>query len=92
MPEKALEALKDAYRSQVAWMHRQADKLESGKSQHLEEVGALVKNVSSELAEDFRHRANNLQAAIDAYERLTVGKMSGEPRQVTANAGRVATS
>ncbi len=70
MPEKALEALKAAYRDHVAWMHVHADKLETGKSQHHETDGTYVRDKSRELAEDFRHRANNLQAMIDAYERL----------------------
>ncbi len=70
MPDKALEALKAAYREQVEWMHVRAEEYESGKCQHHEMWGTMVHNKSAELAEEFRHRANNLQAIMDAYERL----------------------
>jgi hypothetical protein len=70
MPEKALEMLKAAYREQVAWMHARAEEYESGKTQHHEMQGSNVQNKSAELAAELRHRANNLQAVIDSYERL----------------------
>jgi hypothetical protein len=71
MPDKGLAALKQAYQQHVEWMHTHAEKLETGKVQHLEQDGHLVVNRSQELAEDFRHRANNLLALIEAYERLS---------------------
>jgi hypothetical protein len=67
--EKALTALKAAYLEHVRWMHNHADELESGKSQHHVAEGTLIVNKSDELAQEFRHRANNLHAMIDAYER-----------------------
>jgi uncharacterized protein YecT (DUF1311 family) len=70
MPEKALELLKAAYREQMAWMHARAEEYETGKAQHHEMQGNAVHNKSTELAAELRHRANNLQAVIDSYERL----------------------
>jgi hypothetical protein len=62
MPDKALEVLKVAYREQVEWMHARAEEYENGTCQHHVMQGAAVHNKSAELAEEFRHRANNLQA------------------------------
>jgi hypothetical protein len=72
MSEAALKALREAYLEQVAWMHARAEELESGKCQHHVMEGGRVRNKSQELAEEFRHRARNLQAAIDAYDRLSL--------------------
>jgi hypothetical protein len=71
MPENPLTTLKAAYLNHVHWMHSHAADLESGKSQHHVAEGTLIVNKSAELAEEFRHRANNLLAMIEAYERLS---------------------
>jgi hypothetical protein len=70
MPEKALALLKAAYREQVEWMHARAEEYETGKTQHHEMQDSVLDNKSVELAAELRHRANNLQAVIDSYERL----------------------
>jgi hypothetical protein len=70
MPDKALEALKVAYKQHVEWLHSHAEKLETGKFEHLDHDSGAAMNKSTELAQDFRHRANNLDALIQAYERL----------------------
>jgi hypothetical protein len=51
-------------------MHARAEEYESGKSQHHVMESAMVHKKSHDLAVEFRHRANNLQAVIDAYERI----------------------
>ena len=58
MPDDAFKALKQAYARHIAWMHEHAEKYETGKTQHLEHNGGQVVNKSSELAAEFRHRAN----------------------------------
>ncbi|MDB5736162.1 MAG: hypothetical protein JWN16_2799 [Alphaproteobacteria bacterium] len=70
MPDKALQALKEAYQHHVEWMQTHAEQLETGKAQHLEQDRGMVVNKSTELAEEFRYRANNLHALILAYEAL----------------------
>jgi hypothetical protein len=71
MPDKALAALKAAYKQHVEWMHSHAEKLEAGNFQHLDNNSGTAVNKSVELAQDFHHRANNLDALIEAHERLT---------------------
>ena len=71
MRDKHLDALRAAYLKHITWMHEHAEKYESGKAQHLEHDGSQVVNRSQELAEEFRHRANNLEAHLNAYERLS---------------------
>jgi hypothetical protein len=70
MSDNAFAALKQSFLIQITWMQAHAEKLESGKCQCSEMDGPTVHNRSLELAEDFRHRANNLKAAVEAYERL----------------------
>ena len=66
-----LEALKKAYREQIAWMKARAQEYETGNCQHKVIDGAFIHDRTLELAADYRHRANNLQAIIDACERLS---------------------
>ncbi len=71
MPNRlVLEALKQAYCDQVAWMQARAEEYETGKCQHHEMDGPFPLDKSTELAEEYRHRANNLRATMDAFERL----------------------
>lgn len=76
MPEKALEALKLAYAQHIEWMLSHAEKFETGKAQVLEQDNGSVLNKSGELAQEFRYRANSLDALIRAYEALTTKSSS----------------
>ena len=52
----ALELLLQAYRDEIAWLLARAKESDASKTL---------------AAADYIHRANNLQATIDGYERLT---------------------
>jgi hypothetical protein len=70
MPDIAFQSLKQACHQQVLWLQAHAAEYERGKCQLLESCDGAIKDKSAEIAEQFRHQANNLQAVIDAYERL----------------------
>ena len=70
MPETVLHSLKQACHQQVLWLHAHASAYEEGRCQHLEVCDGVVADKSLEIAEQFRHQANNLQAVMEAYERL----------------------
>lgn len=70
MPDIALQALKQACHRQVTWLQARADAYEQGKCRHLEIENGQSCDRSQDVAEQFRHQAANLQAVMDAYERL----------------------
>ncbi|HEY4275995.1 MAG TPA: hypothetical protein VGM68_10955 [Rhizomicrobium sp.] len=70
MPDTAFQALKIACRHQIHWLNAQATAYEQGRAQHIEIGANGGSEISENVAEQFRHQANNLQAVIDAYERL----------------------
>jgi hypothetical protein len=70
MTDAAFEALKLACQRQVIWLQNYAAAYERGTCQHLKAGGGVSQDISLEVAEEFRHQANNLQAVISAYERL----------------------
>jgi hypothetical protein len=56
------------YLEHIRWTYSHADELESGNANHAAE-GTLIVNKSDESAQQFRHRADNLHAMIEACER-----------------------
>ena len=56
MPRKALELLLDTVRGEVVWL--------SQKASHALGAGNEL------VAREYQHRANNLQAVLEGYERL----------------------
>jgi len=62
--DAALELLLQAYRDEIVWLLARAKENDASKT--------LV-------AADYIHRANNLQATIDGYERLTARASASEP-------------
>jgi hypothetical protein len=70
MPDKALEALKQACSNQIAWLRKHATALEAGSNRYLVRTSDADEDRSALIAEDFHHQANNLSAIIQAYERL----------------------
>lgn len=70
MPDSVLNSLKHACHQQIVWLQTHASAYEDGRCQHLEICDGVEADKSAEIAEQFRHQANNLQAVMDAYERL----------------------
>jgi hypothetical protein len=70
MTDAAFQALKVACQRQISWLQEYALAYEQGNSRHLKLDGNASHDVSMEVAEEFRHQANNLQTVIAAYERL----------------------
>lgn len=70
MPDIALRALKQACERQVTWLQARAEGYEQGRCRHLEIENGQTRDRSQDVAEQFRHQAGNLQAVMDAYERL----------------------
>jgi hypothetical protein len=75
MPDTAFQALKDACRRQIDWLHAQASAYEQGSARHIQTRAGTSQDVSADIAGEFRHQANNLQAVIDACERLRARDM-----------------
>ena len=70
MPATALKALLNAYRAQIDWLLAQADELEKGHRQIAGRVGGKEVDVSHAYAAEYRHKAGNMQAILEAFERL----------------------
>jgi len=69
MSDIALQSLKQACHHHVQWLQEKAEDFEQGRCQRLKIVEGMY-DKSTEIAEEFRHQANNLLAVIKAYERL----------------------
>ena len=70
MPQASLNALVNAYKIELDWLLVQAEEFESGQRQVLGMVGGKRVDISSSYAAEYRHKAGNMQAIIQAYERL----------------------
>jgi hypothetical protein len=71
MPQASLIALLSAYRDQSDWLETQAAAFETGQRKLLAvDASGSELDLSAETAQEYRHKAGNLQAIIIAYERL----------------------
>jgi hypothetical protein len=70
MPQASLNAMLAAYRAQIDWLLAQAEEFEKGHRQIAGRVGGKEVDVSHAYAAEYRHRAGNMQAVLEAYERL----------------------
>jgi hypothetical protein len=59
-----------AYQDQIDWLLVQAEEFESGQRQVTGRLGGQGVDVSSHYAAEYRHKAGNMQAIMQAYERL----------------------
>ena len=59
-----------AYRAQIDWLLSQAEEFEKGHRHIAGRVGGKEVDVSHAYAAEYRHRAGNMQAVLEAYERL----------------------
>jgi hypothetical protein len=70
MPKASEEHLLLAYRHQIDWLLALADEFDSGARRVMGRVGSNDIDLTPNLAEECRHRAGNMQAVLQAYERL----------------------
>ena len=70
MPQASLNALLVAYQAEIAWLLVQAEEFESGQRKVTGKVGGQEVDISANYANEYRHKAGNMQAVLQAYERL----------------------
>ena len=70
MPRASLQALIVAYQAQIDWLLAQADDFEGGARRVSGRIGGKEVDISSNLAAEYRHKAGNMEAIMQAYERL----------------------
>jgi hypothetical protein len=70
MPKASLHALIVAYRAQIDWLLTQAAEFESGDRKITGRIGGKEVDLSPNIAAEYRHKAGNMAAIMDAYERL----------------------
>jgi hypothetical protein len=70
MPQASLNALKIAYQAQIDWLLVQAEEFDSGLRKVTAKVAGKEVDISSNFAAEYRHKAGNMMAILDAYERL----------------------
>ena len=70
MPQASLNALIAAYQAQIDWLLAQAEEFESGQRKVFGKIGGKDVDISSNYAAEYQHKAGNMQAIMQAYERL----------------------
>ena len=70
MPQASLNALITAYRAQIDWLLTQAAGIESGQRKLSGRIGGKEVDISANIAAEYRHRAGNMEAIMQAYDRL----------------------
>lgn len=70
MPKASEEHLLLAYKHQIAWLMTLAGELDGKSCRVLGHVAGKEIDLTSHLVEECRHRAGNMEAVLQAYERL----------------------
>jgi hypothetical protein len=70
MPQASLNALIVAYQAQIDWLLTQAAEFESGERWVCGKMRGKKIDLSANIAAEYRHKAGNMQAIMQAYERL----------------------
>ena len=70
MPQASLNALVTAYQAQIDWLLTQAAEFESGERKVSGHLRGKEIDLSPNIAAEYRHKAGNMQAVLEAYERL----------------------
>jgi hypothetical protein len=70
MPQASLNALMVAYRNQADWLLAQAKEFESGTRKVTGLMRGKEVDLTDNLAAEYLHKARNLVAIIEIYERL----------------------
>jgi len=70
MPQASLNALVSVYRDHMNWLDSQATEFERGERKVSARIGGKEVDISSNMAAEYRHKANNMAAIMQAYERI----------------------
>ena len=70
MPQASLHALLAAYQAQIDWLLTQAAEYESGERKLMGPMRGTEVDLSANIAAEYRHKAGNMEAILEAYERL----------------------
>jgi hypothetical protein len=70
MPKASLQAVIAAYQAQIDWLLTQAADFESGDRRVSGRIGGKEVDISPNIAAEYRHKAGNMQAILEAYDRL----------------------
>ena len=70
MPQASLNAMVVAYQAQIDWLLAQAKEFENGQRKITGRMRGKEIDLSSNVAAEYRHKAGNMQAILEAYERL----------------------
>jgi len=70
MPQASLHALIHAYQAQIEWLITQATEFESGERKLTGGMRGKEVDLSANIAPEYRHKPGNMQAILEAYERL----------------------
>ena len=70
MPQASLHALIVAYQAQIDWLLTQAAEFEGGERKLMAQMRGTEIDLSPNIAAEYRHKAGNMQAILEAYERL----------------------
>jgi len=70
MPQASLNALLAACNDQAKWLQAQAVEFERGAQKVFGYLEGNEIDLSADIATEYRHKAGNLLAIIQAYERL----------------------
>ena len=70
MPQASLKALIDAYQAQINWLLIQAADFENGQRKLSGRIGGKEVDISANIAAEYRHKAGNMEAVLQAYWRL----------------------
>ena len=70
MPKASLQALILAYQAQIDWLLFQATEFESGERKLMAQMRGKEIDLSPNIAAEYRHKVGNMQAILEAYQRL----------------------
>jgi hypothetical protein len=70
MPQASLHALILAYQAQIDWLLTQAAEFESGGRKLTGLMRGTEIDLTPNIVAEYRHKAGNMQAILQAYERL----------------------
>jgi hypothetical protein len=80
MPQASLKAFVRSYRAQIDWLLAQAEEFDSGQRKVTGRVAGKEVDVSQAYANEYRHKAGNLEAVLQAFERLHAEELAGLSR------------
>lgn len=76
MPRASLDQLVIAYRDLANWLLDQASELETGERKVVAHMRGRETDLTHNYVAEFRHKAHNLLAVLEAFERIRAQDLS----------------